>query len=82
MLLAPEAAPEVLAPFTSILFAPDAEGFPPFGCGLGFPGRYSSRDEGDGGGLPPLSLLGDCPRAAFGPLGAGGDSWRERFAGS
>ena len=82
MLLAPEAAPEVLAPFTSILFAPDAAGFPPFDCALGLPGRYSSLDEGCGGGLPPLSLLGECPRLTFGPLGARGDCWRERFAGS
>ena len=84
MLFAPEAAPEGLAPFTSMLFAPEPanDGFPPFDGGLGLPERYSSLDEGDGCDLPPLSLLGECPRLTFGPLGARGDCWREWFARS
>ena len=76
MLLAPEAAVEGRTPFTSMLFAPEVvgmDGLPDFVLGL--EGRYSSL----GGGLPPLSPVGDCPRDDLRPLGAGarGESWRE-----
>lgn len=59
-----------------MLFAPDAAdvgGISPFGGGLGLPGRYSSRDEGRGGGLLSRPLLGESARDRSEPLGAGGD---------
>lgn len=71
-MLAPEAEAGALEPFTSMLFAPDAAadgGLPPFDLVLPGPDLKSSPREA----LPPLSLLGDCPRG-LGPLGARGDS--------
>lgn len=80
MLFAPDEVVEALAPFTSMLFAPEAaeetcRAF--FGCEL-LPGRYSSL----GGGRPAPSRFGEWTLGGLELLGARGDCWRERFGGS